>query len=54
MTQELRDDVRVGCQNTLIAMELTERDMLPGIGYAPAGVVEVTRKQQHGYAYIRP
>jgi uncharacterized protein len=36
------------------AMDLTEKDMLPGIGYVPAGIVELMREQQHGYAYIRP
>jgi intracellular sulfur oxidation DsrE/DsrF family protein len=55
VTQALRDGVSVvACQNTMRAMELTEKDMLPGIGYVPAGVVELMRKQQHGYAYIRP
>jgi len=28
-------------------------DMLPGIGYVPSGVVEVMKKQQQGWAYIR-
>lgn len=55
VTQALRDGVSlVACQNTLKAMDLTEKDMLPGIGYVPAGIVELMRKQQHGYAYIRP
>jgi uncharacterized protein len=55
VTQALRDGISVvACQNTMKAMELTEKDMLPGIGYVPAGVVELMRKQQHGYAYIRP
>lgn len=55
VAQALRDRVNVvACQNTMQAMHLAEPDMLPGIGYVPAGVVEVMRKQQHGYAYIRP
>ena len=44
----------VACQNTMRAMKLGEADMLPDIGYVPAGVVEVMRKQQQGYAYLRP
>jgi uncharacterized protein len=44
----------VACQNTMAAQKLTKEDMLPEIGYVPAGVVEVMRKQQQGYAYIRP
>lgn len=44
----------VACENTMAAGKLTHADMLPDIGYVPAGVVEVMRKQQAGYAYIRP
>jgi intracellular sulfur oxidation DsrE/DsrF family protein len=55
VAQALRDGIGiVACQNTMRAMQLTEADMLPGIGYVPAGVVELMYKQQHGYAYIRP
>jgi uncharacterized protein len=44
----------VACENTMKAMKLTYADMLPDIGYVPAGVVELMQKQQQGYAYIRP
>ncbi len=44
----------VACENTMKGMKLTYADMLPSIGYVPAGVVEVMRKQQQGYSYIRP
>lgn len=44
----------VACENTMHAQKLTQADMLPGIGYVPAGVVELMRKQHEGYAYIRP
>jgi intracellular sulfur oxidation DsrE/DsrF family protein len=43
----------VACENTMKAMKLTYADMLPDIGYVPAGVVELMQKQQQGYAYIR-
>jgi intracellular sulfur oxidation DsrE/DsrF family protein len=33
---------------------MADSDMLPHIGYVPSGAVELIRKQQHGYAYIRP
>jgi len=26
----------------------------PGIGYVPAGAVEIMRRQQQGFAYLRP
>ncbi len=44
----------VACQNTMRNMKLTEADMLPNTSYVPSGVVEIIKKQQHGYAYIRP
>jgi uncharacterized protein len=44
----------VACENTMAAQKLTKADMLPNIGYVPAGVVELMKKQQQGYAYIRP
>lgn len=44
----------VACENTMHGMKLTYADMLTTIGFVPAGVVEIMRKQQQGYAYIRP
>lgn len=44
----------VACENTMKGQKLGYTDMLPNIGYAPSGVVELMRKQQQGYAYIRP
>lgn len=44
----------VACQNTMKGMKLTEADMLPNTSYVPAGVVELMKKQQAGFAYIRP
>ena len=34
--------------------KLAKTDMLSGIGYVPAGVVEIMQKQQQGWAYLRP
>ena len=44
----------VACENTLTAQKLVRADMLANISYVPAGVVELMRKQQQGWAYIRP
>lgn len=44
----------VACENTMKNMKLVYADMLPNIGYVPAGVVEIARKQQQGFAYIKP
>jgi len=42
------------CENTMRGQKLVKADMLDGIGYVPAGVVEIMRKQQEGWAYLRP
>lgn len=44
----------VACETTLKAQKISKSEMMPDIGYVPAGVVELMRKQQQGYAYIRP
>lgn len=44
----------VACQNTMHAQKLTPADMLPQIGYVPAGVTELMKKQEEGWAYVRP
>jgi hypothetical protein len=44
----------VACENTMRGQKLGKQDMWRGIDYAPAGVVEIMRKQQQGWAYIRP
>jgi intracellular sulfur oxidation DsrE/DsrF family protein len=44
----------LACENTLRAQKLSRDDMLPAIGYVPAGVVEIMKKQSEGWAYLRP
>jgi len=44
----------VACENTMAAMQLKHDDMLTGVDFVPAGVVEIIERQQQGYAYIRP
>lgn len=44
----------VACQNTMKGQKLTPADMNPTVGYVPAGVVELMKRQQQGWAYIRP
>lgn len=51
----MKDGVKVvACENTMKAQKLAVADMLPEIGYVPAGVVELMKKQKAGWAYIRP
>ena len=55
VAEALKNGARVvACENTMKGQRLGYSDMLPNIGYAPSGVVELMRKQQQGYAYIRP
>jgi len=44
----------VACENTMRTQKLTRADMLPDIGYVPAGVVELMKRQRDGWAYLRP
>ena len=44
----------MACQNTMHGQKLTKEDMNAKIGYVPSGVVEILRRQQEGYAYLRP
>ena len=44
----------VACENTMHGHKLTRADMLDGIGYVPAGVVEIMKKQREGWSYLRP
>ncbi|HEY5863835.1 MAG TPA: DsrE family protein [Casimicrobiaceae bacterium] len=44
----------VACENTMSGQKLAKGDMLSGIGYVEAGVVEIMRRQQERWAYLRP
>ena len=44
----------VACENTMKAKHLTKDDMLGSVGYVPGGVIEIMKKEQAGWAYIRP
>ena len=44
----------VACENTMRGQKLVKADMLDGIGYVGAGVVEIMQRQQQGWSYLRP
>jgi intracellular sulfur oxidation DsrE/DsrF family protein len=44
----------VACENTMRNAKLARDDMLAGISYVSAGVVEIMQRQQQGWAYVRP
>ena len=51
----MRSGIRVvACENTMTNQKLGKDDMLPSIGYVQAGVTQLMKRQQQGWAYIRP
>jgi intracellular sulfur oxidation DsrE/DsrF family protein len=44
----------VACENTMTNQKVTRAQILPGVTYVNAGVVEIMRRQQQGWAYLRP
>ena len=44
----------VACRNTMENQKITEAQLIPGIGYAQAGVIQIIKRQSEGYAYLRP
>ena len=55
IVEAMASGVRVeACENTMRGQKLEKSDMLNGIDYVPAGVVEIMQKQQQGWAYLRP
>ena len=55
VTEAVESGIKVvACENSMRNQKLTRDDMLTSVGYVPAGVVEIMRKQQQGYAYLRP
>ena len=44
----------VACENTMTAQKLTKADMNTSISYVRAGVVQIMKRQDQGWAYVRP
>jgi hypothetical protein len=44
----------VACENTMANQKVTKEQILPGVNYVGAGVVEIMRRQQQGWSYLRP
>ena len=40
------------CEVTMRKQKLVREDMLPGIGYVPAGLGQIIKRQREGWAYI--
>ena len=55
ISEAIRNGVAVqACENTMRNQKLVRADMHPGVGYVPAGVVQIIKRQQDGGAYLRP
>jgi len=44
----------IACENTMTNQKVAKSAMYPGIGYVKAGVTHIMKRQQEGWAYIRP
>lgn len=44
----------VACQNALNAQHISKEDLLKFVSVVPAGIVELVKKQNSGYVYIKP
>ncbi|WP_096699142.1 DsrE family protein [Polaromonas sp. AER18D-145] len=44
----------VACENTMTTQKLTKADMNASISYARSGVVQLMKRQDEGWAYVRP
>ena len=44
----------IACENTMLNTKVTRDQMYDGIAYVMAGVTHIMKRQQEGWAYIRP
>jgi len=44
----------IACENTMHQTKVTRDQMYDGIAYVQAGVTHIMKRQQEGWAYIRP
>jgi intracellular sulfur oxidation DsrE/DsrF family protein len=42
------------CQNSVASLRYETADLIDGVKTAPTAMGELTRRQQSGYAYVRP
>ncbi|MDB5965594.1 MAG: hypothetical protein JWQ72_2094 [Polaromonas sp.] len=55
IAEAMKANIKVlACENTMRGQKLTRDDMLGGISYVNAGVTEIMKKQNEGWAYLRP
>jgi uncharacterized protein len=42
------------CENTMANTRVTKEQIIPGVAYVGSGVVQIMKRQQEGWAYLRP
>jgi len=57
MATRVADAIKLGakleaCEVTMGRQKLTRQDMLPDIGYVPAGLGQIIKRQKEGWSYI--
>lgn len=43
----------VACENSMKRMQITKADLHDGVGTVPSGIVEVVKRQEQGWSYIK-
>ena len=55
LAQALDNNVGLmACENTMRNTKVKRDEMYDGIGYVPAGVVHIIKRQREGWSYLRP
>jgi uncharacterized protein len=50
-----KDGIKVlACENTMRNLKVSKDEIATSVGYVPAGVVHLMRRQAEGWAYLRP
>lgn len=44
----------IACGNTMKAQKMRKEDLIDGVGITQAGYVEIVRRQEAGWSYLRP
>ena len=42
------------CENTMANTKVTKEQIIPGVAYVGSGVVQIMKRQQEGWSYVRP
>jgi len=43
----------IACENTMLEKKIAKEEIIPEAGYVKVGVLEIVRKQEQGWSYIR-